>query len=196
MQIVASDLDRTEDEVVVAATVDWLERIVIGLNLCPFARSVHLSRQIRFVVSQAASAVALAADLERELVALTAAPPAAVETTLLIHPYVLGDFLDYNDFLDEADAVLDRLALTGEIQVASFHPGYRFGDAPPDDPANYTNRSPYPMLHLLREASVARAVASMEDAEAIPARNVETMRRLGHEGVRLLARSPRSDKAH
>lgn len=171
---------------VVRATRAWLEKTVIGLNLCPFAKAVHVGNRIRYAVSDAQTPEALLADLVRELQALAAAEPAEVETTLLIHPRVLNDFLDYNDFLDIADAAVEELGLTGTIQVASFHPHYRFADTAPDAIENYSNRSPYPLLHLLREESVERAVAAFPDAGHIPERNVETLRRIGHEGWRRL----------
>jgi uncharacterized protein len=168
---------------VVAATRGWIEGAVIGLNLCPFAKGVYLGNRVRFVVSESRTADALLGDLERELRALARAAPEDVETTVLIHPHVLRSFLDYNDFLDVADAAIDRLDLTGILQIASFHPDYQFAGTAPDDVTNYTNRSPYPMLHLLREESVERAVDSYPGAEKIPERNIETMRRLGLSGL-------------
>jgi uncharacterized protein len=167
----------------IEATRGWIERAVIGLNLCPFAKSVYVSNRVRFVVSDASTADGLLGDLERELRALSRVAPEDVETTVLIHPYVLASFLDYNDFLDVADAAVDRLDLTGILQIASFHPDYRFAGTAPDDVTNYTNRSPYPMLHLLREESVERAVDAFPGAELIPERNMETMRRLGLRAV-------------
>jgi hypothetical protein len=161
---------------------------VIGLNLCPFAKAVSLKDQIRYVVSSARDPEALRADLLTELSYLAAADPALLDTTLLIHPFVLHDFLDYNDFLDDADLALDELELDGELQVASFHPQYRFEGSEPDDLANYTNRSPHPMLHLLREASVSRALESIADPARIYEANVERLRALGHEGLRRVAR--------
>jgi hypothetical protein len=173
-------------EEIIAATQDWLEKAVIGLDLCPFARAVYLRDQVRFVVSEAETPETLVADLVSELRTLSEANPEAIDTTLLIHPWVLEDFLDYNDFLDVAEAAVAELGLEGEIQVASFHPQYQFADTEPDDVENYTNRSPYPILHLLREASVERAVAAFPEASEIFEKNVETMRRLGHEGWRRL----------
>jgi hypothetical protein len=171
---------------VIAETRDWIEKAVIGLNLCPFAKAVYVSDRIRYCVSGAHSEESLLADLSRELRALQTADPQTCETVLLIHPSVLGDFLDYNDFLDTADAAVEALGLTGEIQIASFHPRYQFAGSGSDDIENYTNRSPYPMLHLLREESVERAALATADVDAIPARNVETLRRLGLEGWRRL----------
>ena len=167
---------------VIAATRDWLEKAVIGLGLCPFAKAVHARGQIRFVVSAAQSPEALVDDLMAELRAIEAADPAAVDTTLLIHPGVLADFEDYNDFLDIADALLDELELSGVIQIASFHPQYRFEGTMRDAIENYTNRSPYPMLHLLREDSVEKAVTTYPDVADIPEKNIETMNKLGHDG--------------
>jgi uncharacterized protein len=167
----------------VADTRRWIEAVVIGLNLCPFARRPFDSNQIRFAVSDATDAATLIADLTRELEALAAAPADEVETTLLIHPNVLTDFFDYNDFLDVADGLIEELDLEGVVQIASFHPQYQFAGTPPEAVENYTNRSPYPMLHLLREESVGRAVETLADPDEVPRRNVETMRRLGREGI-------------
>ena len=165
-----------------AVTQAWLEKAVIGLNLCPFAKAVHLKQQIRWVVSAADDEESLLAALVTELEHLRDTPPEQTDTTLLIHPCVLGDFAAYNDFLDRADATIVRLGLEGEIQVASFHPDYRFADSDPDDIANFSNRTPYPTLHLLRESSIERAVAAFPDAAQIYERNIETLQRLGHAG--------------
>ena len=170
------------DEEVIAATQRWLERAVIGLNLCPFAKAVHVKNQIRYVVSAAQTPDELLRDLLRELEVLAEANPETIETTLLIHPQVLQDFLDYNDFMEVVDAALEEVDLNGELQVASMHPQYQFADTAPDDISNYTNRSPYPTLHLLREASVERAVVAFPEAEQIFDKNIETLRRLGHAG--------------
>lgn len=171
-----------ESDAVIAATRTWLERAVIGLNLCPFARSVHVNQRIRYFVSEAQSPAELLQDLSDELRVLEDANPDVCETTLLIHPGVLTDFYEYNDFLHAADAVLASQGLEGEYQIASFHPDYQFADAEPDEIENYTNRSPYPMLHLLRESSITRAVAAFPDAAMIYEKNIETLRRLGHAG--------------
>jgi len=171
-----------DDRHVVAATREWLEKAVIGLNLCPFAKGVHAKGQIRYAVSSARTADDLLADLVAELHRLAAVDAEEIDTTLLIHPHTLADFNDYNDFLAVADAVVAQLGLEGSIQIASFHPHYQFADAAPDDIENYTNRSPYPILHLLRESSIDRAVAAFPDAADIFERNIETMRRLGIEG--------------
>jgi hypothetical protein len=168
------------------ATRHWLEQAVIGLNLCPFAKAVHVREQIRWVESPARDPQALLDDLVRELQFLASADPAVVETTLLIHPQALNDFLDYNDFLDLADAAIEELGLAGVLQVASFHPDYQFEGTAPGDVENLSNRSPHPMLHLLREDSIDRAVATFPDAAAIYQRNIETLRRLGADGWRRL----------
>ncbi|HEY4367049.1 MAG TPA: DUF1415 domain-containing protein [Steroidobacteraceae bacterium] len=167
---------------VIAATRNWLQKAVIGLGLCPFAAEPYRRERIRYRVSEQDSAAGLIEELCEELQALQAADPDECETTLLIHPHVLTDFLDYNDFLDDADAAVRGLGLEGELQVASFHPAYQFAGTAPQDVENCTNRSPYPMLHLLREASVERAVAGFPDADRIPDRNVETLRQLGRDG--------------
>jgi uncharacterized protein len=178
----------SDEQTVITATQHWLEKAVIGLNLCPFAKAEHVHGRIRYVVSDAGKRKALRLALERELLALQAADAAAVETTLLIHPHVLQDFLAYNEFLAEADELLVALGLEGELQIASFHPQYQFEGSEPGDIENYSNRSPYPMLHILREASVARAVQSTPDAAQIYERNMQTLRTLGHAGwQRLMA---------
>jgi hypothetical protein len=182
----------TADEVI-AATRNWLERAVIGLNLCPFAKSVHVGKRVRFAVSEASTPDALLDRLADELERLHEADPAQCETTLLIHPRVLQDFLDYNDFLDAVDALLEELGYEGEFQVASFHPDYQFADSAADAIENCSNRSPYPTLHLLREDSITRAVDSMPDVDGIPARNVATLRRLGREGWEKLWRDGTPD---
>jgi len=176
----------TPADEVIAATREWLEKAVIGLNLCPFAKAVHAGNQIRYAVSDAQTPEALLADLGRELQMLAAADRADVQTTLLIHPRVLVDFADYNDFLDIADAAVEELGFAGTIQIASFHPQYRFADTQPDAIENFSNRSPYPMLHLLREESVERAIAAFPDVARIPERNIETLRSIGHDGWRRL----------
>jgi hypothetical protein len=164
---------------VVARTRRWISSVVIGLNLCPFAQRVFDGDKIRYVVSTAQDARALSHDLAAQLIALAAMPTAAVETTLLIHPEVLTDFLDYNDFLDVADQLLVDLGLEGIIQIASFHPAYQFGDTAKEAVENYTNRSPYPMLHLLREESINAITDDPELLLDIPERNIATLRALG-----------------
>lgn len=174
------------DEDVIAQTKVWLERAVIGLNLCPFAKSVHIKNQIRYVVSLAKTPEELAADLVAELEVLAEANPEKIDTTLLIHPYVMQDFLDYNDFLEVADATVEELDLDGILQVASFHPEYQFEGTEFDDIDNYTNRAPFPTLHLLREESIDKAVAAFPEAEEIYEKNIQTLRALGHEGWKKL----------
>lgn len=170
----------------IADTRRWIERAVIGLNLCPFAKAVVAKGQVRYVSSDAATPEALLETLGEELLRLRDTPAEEIDTTLIVHPQVLGDFLDYNDFLDDADALVEALGLDGVLQVASFHPRYRFAGSEPDDIANATNRSPWPTLHLLREDSVARAVAAFPDPDAIVDRNIETLNELGTDGWRRL----------
>ena len=170
------------NESAIAATKLWLERAVIGLNLCPFAKGVHVKNQIRYVVSAAQTPEELLSDVLHEFEVLAEASRAQIDTTLLIHPHVLTDFLDYNDFLEVVDAALEEVDLAGELQVASMHPQYQFADTELDDITNYTNRSPYPTLHLLREDSIDEAVAAFPEAEQIFEKNIATMRKLGHEG--------------
>ena len=166
----------------------WLEHAVVGLNLCPFARAVVAKGQVRFVVTAATNEAELRNSLRAELALLAGAEPAEVDTTLLICPRALPDFEDYNDFLDEADALLSDMDLEGVIQVASFHPDYRFADIEADDVSNATSRSPWPMLHLLREDSVERAVAAFGDTDAIVEANLRTLRALGRDGWEALSR--------
>jgi hypothetical protein len=170
------------NEQAIAATKLWLEKAVIGLNLCPFAKGVHVKGQIRYFVSAAQTPEELLADVMKELEILAEASRDKIDTTLLIHPHVLTDFLDYNDFLEVVDAALEEVDLAGELQVASMHPQYQFADTELDDITNYTNRSPYPTLHLIREVSIDEAVAAFPEAEMIFEKNIETMRKLGHEG--------------
>lgn len=178
--------ERTEDTPELVATRRWLERAVIGLNLCPFAKAVYAKQQVRFVLSDAEHEDDLLEELAEELLHLRDTPAEEIDTTLLVHPRVLGDFLEYNDFLDRVDDLIETLDLDGNLQVASFHPEYRFADTDADDPGNGTNRAPYPTLHLLREASIDRAVAAYPDADVIVQRNLETMERLGLDGLRKL----------
>ena len=178
--------DAASTATVVTSTRRWLERAVIGLNLCPFAKAVYAKRQIRYAVTGAATAEELLAELQRELDLLARASPDEVETTLLIHPRAMADFIDFHFFLQEADAAIRNLGHEGVLQIASFHPAYEFAGSAADDLANCTNRSPYPTLHLLREASIDRAVAAFPDAAAIYERNIATLRKLGQEGWRRL----------
>lgn len=170
----------------VQATRQWLETIVVGMNLCPFAKRELDSERVRFSVTEASDELQLLQALESELQLLFGDD--TIGTTLLIHPFVLTDFDAYNQFLNLADGLLVQMNLEGTFQIASFHPGYQFADTDPDDAQNYTNRSPYPTLHLLREASVAQAVARYPDVEQIPARNVEKMKALNVEQLKALFR--------
>lgn len=188
-------LSTIESDNAVALTKVWLDKAVIGLNLCPFAKSVQVKNQIRFAVSDAIDAETLLLDLACELQLLAGTDPEQIDTTLLIHPTALTDFLDFNDFLDLADAVIEELHLGGELQIASLHPDYQFAGTAEDDIENYTNRSPFPTLHLLRESSIERAVAAFPDASDIYEKNIATMRRLGHAGWKALGvtTKPRSN---
>ena len=165
-----------------AATRMWLDRAVIGLDLCPFARAPAARGQVRFALSGASDWPTLLGDLRSELALIAAAEPAEVETTLLVCPDVPASFDAFNQFLDDADEAVRSQGLEGVIQVASFHPQYRFADAPEDDVAHATNRSPWPTLHLLREDSVERAVLAVPDPAAIYEANMRTLRALTAEG--------------
>ncbi|MFC3714628.1 DUF1415 domain-containing protein [Luteimonas soli] len=177
----------------IADTRRWIDRAVIGLNLCPFAKAVVAKGQVRYVLADATTPEALLEILGEELLHLRDTPASVVDTTLIVHPQVLADFLDYNDFLEDADALVEQLGLDGELQVASFHPRYQFAGSGEDDIANFTNRSPWPTLHLLREDSVARAVEAFPDPDAIVERNISTLGKLGHDGWRRLF--PRNDQS-
>lgn len=174
------------DEWVLERTRRWLERAVIGLNLCPFAKAVHVKQQIHWVVARATEPADLLDCLQQELLDLQACPPEVRDTTLLIMPDALPDFLAFNDFLYPAEKLLRKLRLDGDLQIASFHPAFQFAQEPPDALSHYTNRAPYPILHLLREASIDRAVEAFPDAEAIYSRNIATLDALGAEGWRAL----------
>lgn len=169
---------------IINATRRWVESVVVDLNLCPFAKKVLLDRRIRFCVSAANTEEELLDALQLELKLLDC--DRSVETTLLIHPNVLQDFERYNQFLECADLLLARLNLEGVYQVASFHPDYRFAGTGPDDAGNYTNRSPYPLLHLLREASLDRALTGFSGADQIPRRNIALMESLGQDKLNAL----------
>lgn len=174
--------DIPDDEQIIATIRAWVDKVVIGMNLCPFAKAVQVREQVRYVVSRTTTPQALYEDLRQELIFLDKADPQQIDTTVLIHPCVLNDFLDYNAFLDLADSALEELDLEGEIQIASFHPAYQFADTTADDVSNCTNRSPYPILHLLREASIECAVSAIPDAADIYEKNIATMEALGKEG--------------
>jgi hypothetical protein len=170
------------NEEIIDTTRHWLTRAVIGLNLCPFAKSVYVKEQIRYAISEARSFEDVLADLETELKYLADSEPEKTDTTLLIVPHALASFAEYNDALHFADTLLKQLRFEGELQIASFHPDYQFDDAASDDIENFTNRAPYPIFHLLREASIERAVNAFPDAADIYERNMTTLRRLGLKG--------------
>lgn len=179
-----------DDVDVIAAMREWIEKAVIGLNLCPFAKAVYVKNQVRFVVSRAPHLDGFLEDLDRELDYLAAADPNEIDTTLLIHPTLLADFLDFNDFMQLAEAAVDEHGLEGVIQIASFHPAFQFEGTEPDDMGNFTNRAPFPTLHLLREASIERAVACFPEAETIYQRNIEKLQSLGIDAWHALWRRP------
>ncbi len=189
-----SDQTEERDALVLEDTRRWVQRAVIGLNLCPFAKSVEVKKQVRYVVSHAARTKPLLVDLKRELLALAAADPGVLDTTLLVAPDGFVDFLEFNDMLDRADKLLVALDLDGVLQIASLHPQYQFADAEAGDITNFTNRAPYPTLHLLREESVDRAVAAFPNAEAIFETNMQTMQDLGHDGWAALGVDASIDK--
>ncbi len=172
---------------IINATCKWVEDVVVGYNLCPFAKRELVRDRVRFVVSDAGTEDELLQSLHSELQRLDDEP--AIETTLLIHPGVLQDFGSYNEFLDAADGLLVYLEMEGVYQIASFHPDYQFAGTEPDAAENYTNRSPFPMLHLLREASLEAAIDSYPDVDGIPQRNIELMEKLGAEKMRNILRS-------
>ena len=174
------------DQQVLTQTRHWLEKAVIGLNLCPFAKAVYVKDQVRLVVSKARHADDLLEELDRELDLLVAKPASEIDTTLLIHPTLFDDFLDFNDFLEVAEGVIDEHGLDGVIQLASFHPQFQFDGTEPDDISNYTNRAPFAILHLLREESVERAVEAFPQADAIFDVNIATLEKLGLPGWKAL----------
>jgi len=174
------------DDKVLEKTRHWLEAAVIGLNLCPFAKAVYVKNQVRLVVSKARHADDLLEELDRELDLLVATPASQIDTTLLIHPTLFEDFLDFNDFLEVAEGVIDEHELDGVIQLASFHPQFQFEGTELDEISNYTNRAPFAILHLLREESVERAVEAFPQADAIFEANIATLEKLGHAGWKSL----------
>jgi uncharacterized protein len=180
------NLSPDQTATIVTQVEQWLDRVVIGLNLCPFAAEPRRQQQIRFQVSPSTNPSDLLADLQSELRHLSQRPATELETTLLIIPHSLEDFADYNDFLDLADRLLQQFGWEGDFQIASFHPHYQFADTQPDDAENLTNRSPYPLLHILREDSVETALDSYSNPELIPDRNIEQMRNLSEDQKRAL----------
>lgn len=173
-------------QAIIEHTRNWVEKMVIGLNLCPFARRPFEGGQVRYVVSETQDTQQLLKELEQELRLLQQSDPKEIETTLLIHPRVLNDFYDYNNFLDEVDWLIKHLQMQGEFQVASLHPDYQFAGTQSTDVENYTNRAPYPSLHLLREELLEQAIAAHPDPDAIPNTNIRTMEKLGEEKVKEL----------
>ncbi len=178
---------------IISATRTWVDTVVVGLNLCPFARRELAMGKVRFMVSGATTEDELLTSLQQELSRLESEPE--LETTVLIHPYTLESFLQYNEFLEEANGLLALLDLEGIYQIASFHPNYQFADTEPADAENYSNRSPYPMLHLLREASLEIAIDNYPNVDEIPARNIERMQKLGVQKMRSLLASCLSDSS-
>jgi uncharacterized protein len=172
-----------DQQAVIARTRRWVSAVVIGLNFCPFARRVFEADLIRYVVTDATDAQALFEKLTDELLSLAAGPSDRVETTLLIHPLALADYAAYNDFLGDGDRLIGQLGLTGRLQIAGFHPAYQFAGTEPGAVENYTNRSPYPMLHLLREESLTQVAGDPDGLAEIPRRNVATLKKLGRAGI-------------
>lgn len=182
----ATPMPSNDHAAMIEATRHWVDTAVIGLNLCPFAKAVQTKGLVHYAVSDAQDPRSLLKDLAKELLALADLPAEERDTTILIVPHMLQDFLDFNDFLDDADALLERLNLEEELQIADFHPHYQFAGTEPDDVSNYTNRAPYPSLHLLREASIDQAVLAFPDASAIFERNIDKLEELGLDGLRKL----------
>ena len=179
--------DILEDDKIVASVRQWVELLVVGMNLCPFAKRELVNNRVRFAVTKAITEEQLLIALQAELELLNSDP--SVETTLLIHSNVLQDFYDYNQFLGYAESLLVRMRLEGVYQIAGFHPNYQFGGTDPEDVENYTSRSPYPMLHLIREDSLERVIAHYPDVDQIPSRNIELMNSLGRDKLQALVRA-------
>ena len=188
-------MSHPDNAAVIAQTRAWVDRAVIGLNLCPFAKAPQVKGLVRYVVSTATDPAALLADLIAELERLAESAAEKLETTLLIHPQLLTDFAEYNDFIEVAEDTVAELDLEGVLQVASFHPDYQFADTAADDLSNATNRSPFPTLHLIREESIDRAVEAFPEAELIYQTNIATLQRLGTEGWAELQRACKADAA-
>lgn len=172
----------TTDSLVIQHTQTWLEKAIIGLNLCPFAKAVYVKDQVRIVVSHAKHLDGFLEDLDRELLHLAECDPNVTDTTLLIHPNLFADFLTFNDMVFVADQAVEEHDLSGVLQIAPFHPQFQFDGTDADDISNYTNRSPYPTLHLIRESSIDKAVAAIPNADAIFERNIALLEEMGHEG--------------
>lgn len=175
------------NEKLISVTKYWLEKSVIDLNLCPFAQREYINERVRFAVCETDQAVVLLQTLHDELRYLRDHPDTA--TTLLIHPNVLTDFADYNQFLDVADGLLEQTGMLGEYQIASFHPDYQFAGTQKNDAENFTNRSPYPLLHILRESMVESAAANHPNIAQVPIDNVQLMRQIGFDELQLRFRA-------
>lgn len=180
-------VDMLSENAVIAATKSWVQQMVVDLSLCPFARQVVDQQTLRFSYSQACSETDLLASLKHELTLLDS--DNTIETSLLIHPHVLQDFRRYNQFLDLTDGLLRDMDLEGVYQIASFHPDYQFAGTMPEDAENYTNRAPFPILHILREESLAQAISSYADIEELPARNIARMNNIGVSALSALLKS-------
>ncbi|MDZ4725597.1 MAG: DUF1415 domain-containing protein [Leptospira sp.] len=178
------------ENIIIQKTKSWLEKIVIGLNLCPFAKSVFIKNQIRFAVTLTTSKKELGQILTSEFDLLLNLEKEKTETTLLIIPNLFPRFLDFNDYLAEAEERLGKANLEGVLQIASFHPDYQFAGRKPDDPANFVNRSPYPILHLLREESIEEVVEHYPNIDDIYPNNIQTLRNLGIEAWKSLQDEP------
>ena len=175
-------MNEADDQTIIQHTQQWLEKAVIGLNLCPFAKAPYHKGQVRITVSHARHLDGFLEDLDSELQLLAATPEEEIETTLLVQPDLFGDFLTFNDMLDLADAAIAEHDLEGVVQIAPFHPDFQFEGSAENDISNYTNRSPYPTLHLIRESSIAKAAQAFPDAESIFGRNIALLESMGHEG--------------
>ena len=174
-------------EFIIKSVQRWVEQFIVELNLCPFAKREIVKSRVRYVCTDAATEEQLLVALEAELEFLSEST--STETTLLIHANVLHEFYDYNQFLDIADSLLQEMNLDGVFQIASFHPRYQFGGTEVDDAENYTNRSPYPILHLLREDSLEQAIADHADVDQIPIRNIELMNDIGADKLKAMLSS-------
>jgi len=179
--------DLLYSERMVQTVRQWVETLVVGMNLCPFAKREMVNDRVRFATTTSITEEQLLIALQTELELLNT--DTSVETTLLIHSRVLQDFFDYNQFLSYADSLLVEMGLKGIYQIASFHPDYQFDGTNPDDAENYTNRSPYPMLHLIREASLERAIADYPEIDQIPVRNIALMNGIGQHKLHALLKS-------
>ena len=187
MKDTLNSVDLAHGEQVIRAVQQWVETLVVGMNLCPFAKRELVKNRVRFAPTVATTEEQLLIALQAELELLNTDP--SVETTLLVHSAVLQDFDDYNLFLNYADRLLVEMGLEGIYQVASFHPNYQFDGTEPDDAENYTNRSPYPKLHLIREASLERAIEEYPDVDQIPVRNMARMNDMGQLKLQALLKS-------